>query len=75
MRVKNRDREQIFEHIRELNISEQEIYNYCPKVLDTLLVDHTMSAQARDKTNDQENYAGLALLPIFHNYGQQIRYQ
>lgn len=42
----------IFEHIHEVDISEQDILDYDPEVLDKLLIDHTMSAKARSEAND-----------------------
>ena len=42
----------IFENIHEVDISEQDILDYDPEVLDKLLIDHTMSAKARTEAND-----------------------
>lgn len=42
----------IFEHIGDVDISEQDIYDYDPEVLSKLLVDHTMSAKARAEAKD-----------------------
>lgn len=44
----------IFEHISDVDISEQDIMDYDPVVLDKLLIDHTMSAKARAEASDQE---------------------
>ena len=42
----------IFENIHEVDISEQDILDYDPDVLDKLLIDHTMSAKARSEAED-----------------------
>lgn len=44
----------LFENIREADISEQDILDYDPVVLDKLLTDHTMSAKARAEQNNPE---------------------
>ncbi len=49
----------IFEHIRDVDISEQDIFDYDPIVLDKLLIDHTMSAMARSETNDQTKVVNI----------------
>lgn len=43
----------LFEHINDVDISEQDIWDYEPDVLKKLLIDHTMSAKARAEKNDQ----------------------
>ena len=42
----------LFEHIHDVDISEQDILDYDPEVLDKLLIDHTMSAKLRRETKD-----------------------
>ncbi len=42
----------IFENISEVDISEQDIWEYDEDVLRTLLIDHTMSAKARAEAKD-----------------------
>ena len=42
----------IFQHIHEVDISEQDILDYDAEVLNQLLIDHTMSARARREAND-----------------------
>ena len=49
----------IFEHIHDVDISEQDIFDYDPIVLDKLLIDHTMSAQARAEANDQNKVVNI----------------
>ena len=49
----------IFEHISDVDISEQDIYDYDPEVLDKLLIDHTMSAKARKDANDQTKVVNI----------------
>ncbi len=55
------DKEQyrIFEHISDVDISEQDIYDYEPEVLNQLLIDHTMSAKAREKDNDPSKVVNI----------------
>ena len=49
----------IFEHISDVDISEQDIMDYDPVVLDKLLIDHTMSAKARAEASDQEKVVNI----------------
>ena len=42
----------IFQHIHEVDISEQDILDYDAEVLNQLLIDHTMSAEARKDAKD-----------------------
>lgn len=49
----------IFEHISDVDISEQDIMDYDPEVLDKLLIDHTMSARARAEASDQEKVVNI----------------
>lgn len=55
------DKEQyrIFEHISDVDISEQDIWDYDPDVLNKLLIDHTMSARARAEANDQTKFVNI----------------
>ena len=55
------DKEQyrIFEHISDVDISEQDIWDYEPDVLNKLLIDHTMSAKARAEENDQTKVVNI----------------
>lgn len=55
------DKEQyrIFEHINDVDISEQDIWDYEPDVLNKLLIDHTMSAKARAEANDQTKFVNI----------------
>ena len=48
----NDSKYRIFEHISEVDISEQDIWDYEPDVLRKLLIDHTMSAKAREMENE-----------------------
>lgn len=41
----------IFEHISDVDISEQDILDYDPEVLNQLLIDHTMSTKSRNEAN------------------------
>lgn len=47
-----KDSYKIFENIYDVDISEQDIYDYCPEVLECLLEDHTMSAKAQCDSKD-----------------------
>ena len=47
-----KEQPKIFLHISEVDISENDILDYSPDVLDKLLIDHTMSAKARAEAND-----------------------
>ena len=47
----DKEKYRIFEHISEVDISEQDIWDYEPDVLNQLLIDHTMSAKAREEAN------------------------
>ena len=49
----------IFEHITDVDISEQDIWDYEPDVLNKLLIDHTMSAKARAESNDQSKFVNI----------------
>lgn len=49
----------IFQHISDVDISEQDIYDYLPEVLDLLLIDHTMSAKARSEANDHTRVVNI----------------
>ena len=49
----------IFERISDVDISEQDIYDYDPIVLDKLLIDHTMSAKARAEANDPSKVVNI----------------
>lgn len=49
----------IFENIHQVDISEQDILDYDPVVLDKLLIDHTMSAKARAEANDQDKVVNI----------------
>ena len=48
----DKEKYRIFEHISDVDISEQDIWDYEPDVLNQLLIDHTMSAKAREEAND-----------------------
>ncbi len=49
----------IFEHIHDVDISEQDIYDYDPVVLDQLLIDHTMSGKARAEAGDHTKVVNI----------------
>lgn len=49
----------IFEHISDVDISEQDILDYDPIVLDQLLIDHTMSAKARAEAKDSSKVVNI----------------
>ena len=49
----------LFENISEVDISEQDILDYDPEVLEKLLVDHTMSAKARSEANDPNKVVNI----------------
>ena len=49
----------IFEHIGDVDISEQDIWDYDEEVLRKLLIDHTMSDEARRKANDSSQTANI----------------
>lgn len=56
---KNSSTYRIFEHIRDVDISEQDIYDYDIDILNQLLIDHTMSAKARAEANDQNKVVNI----------------
>ena len=56
---KNSSTYRIFEHIRDVDISEQDIYDYDIDILNQLLIDHTMSAKARAEGNDQNKVVNI----------------
>lgn len=49
----------LFDHITDVDISEEDIYEYSPEVLDQLLIDHTMSAKLRKEKNDKSLHANI----------------
>ena len=49
----------IFENICDVDISEQDIYDYSPEVLAALLEDHTMSAYAQENSKDPSKVANI----------------
>ena len=57
--MKNNTTYRIFEHFQDVDISEQDIMDYDPVVLDKLLVDHTMSAKARSEASDPEKVINI----------------
>ena len=46
----------LFEHISDVDISEQGIREYDEDVLRTLLIAHTMSAKTRKEAKDQPRF-------------------
>ena len=57
--IENMTTYRIFEHIHEVDVSEQDILDYDPEVLDKLLVDQTMSAKARSESEDQSKVVNI----------------
>ena len=55
----DKEKYRIFEHISDVDISEQDIWDYEPDVLNKLLIDHTMSAKVRAESNDQSKFANI----------------
>ena len=55
----SKKRFRIFEHINDVDISEQDIWDYEPDVLNQLLIDHTMSAKAREIDQDQTKVVNI----------------
>ena len=49
----------IFDNICDVDISEQDIFDFCPDALAALLVDHTMSAKARKAANDHTKIVNI----------------
>ena len=49
----------IFENISDVDISENDILEYDPEVLNKLLIDHTMSAKARAEANDMTKVVNI----------------
>ena len=49
----------IFSHISDVDISEQDIWDYEPEVLKKLLIDHTMSAKARKEAKDPSRVVNI----------------
>lgn len=56
---KHKEQYRIFEHIGDVDISEQDIWDYEPDVLKQLLIDHTMSTRARAEANDQSKFVNI----------------
>ena len=50
--MEDKNTHRLFTHISDVDISEQDIWDYDPEVLKKLLIDHTMSAKARTEAND-----------------------
>ena len=57
--AKDNKKYRIFEHISDVDISEQDIWDYEPDVLKKLLIDHTMSAHARKEDNDSTKVVNI----------------
>lgn len=57
MADKRKDR--IFKNISKVDISEQDIWDYHPDILRMLLIDHTMSAEARAKADDHTKVVNI----------------
>lgn len=57
--IENKLKYRIFENISDVDISEQDIYDYSPDVLDKLLIDHTMSAKARREAKDHTKVVNI----------------
>ena len=55
----DKEKYRIFEHISEVDISEKDIWDYEPDVLNQLLIDHTMSAKAREEANDSNKVVNI----------------
>jgi len=55
----HKEKYRIFEHISDVDISEQDIWDYEPDVLRKLLIDHTMSARVRAEKKDQTLFANI----------------
>jgi len=55
----NKTQYRIFQNISDVDISEQDIYDYDPVVLDKLLIDQTMSAKVREETKDFTKVANI----------------
>lgn len=49
----------IFTHVADIDISETDIYDYDPEVLNQLLIDHTMSAKLRREKKDPSLRANI----------------
>jgi hypothetical protein len=49
----------IFEYIHDVDISETDIWDFCPEVLNQLLIDHTMSAEVRKEANDMSLFSNI----------------
>lgn len=54
-----KEQPKIFLHISEVDVSENDILEYSPDVLDKLLIDHTMSAKVRAEANDMTKTANI----------------
>lgn len=57
--AKNHKKHRIFEHISDVDVSEQDIWDYDPEVLKELLIDHTMTAKAREKDKDPNKVVNI----------------
>lgn len=50
----------LFEDISDVDVSETDIWEYDPEILNHLLIDHTMSAKVRKESNDMTKFGALA---------------
>jgi hypothetical protein len=49
----------LFEDISDVDVSETDIWEYDPEILNHLLIDHTMSAKVRKESNDMTKFANI----------------
>lgn len=49
----------LFEGISDVDISETDIWEYEPDILNHLLIDHTMSAKVRREAKDMTKFANI----------------
>lgn len=59
MASKDQTKYNIFLHINDVDISEQDIKDYDEEVLNKLLIDHTMSAKARAEAGDSSKFTNI----------------
>lgn len=55
----DKKRYRLFDDISDVDVSENDIWEYAPDVLNHLLIDHTMSAKIRKETNDITKFANI----------------
>lgn len=58
----------LLDNINKVDISESDILEYCPEVLDKLLIDHTLSAKKRNELKDPNAVVNISWLTSDYAY-------